>query len=58
MMVLFLMRYVTNILIDMLLDIRWILISPPDIKDKWVPILASEFKWGKSINDDPNHSRK
>jgi hypothetical protein len=32
--------------------------SPPDIMDKWVPILASEFKWGKSVNDDPNHSRK
>jgi ATP-dependent exoDNAse (exonuclease V) alpha subunit len=26
--------------------------------DKWVPILASEFKWGKSVNDDPIHSRK
>jgi hypothetical protein len=34
------------------------LISPPDIKDKWVPILASEFKWDESVNDDPNHSRK
>jgi hypothetical protein len=22
------------------------------------PILASEFKWGKSVNDDPNNSRK
>jgi hypothetical protein len=41
-----------------ILDIDWVLISPPDIKDKWVPILASEFKWGKSVNDDSNHSRK
>jgi hypothetical protein len=28
------------------LIVNWVLISPPDIKDKWVPILASEFKWG------------
>ena len=34
------------------------MISPPDIKDKWVPILVSEFKWGESVNDDANHSRK
>jgi hypothetical protein len=35
-----------------------VLISPPGIKDKWVPILASDFKWCESVNDDPNHSRK
>jgi hypothetical protein len=35
-----------------------LLMSPPDIKEKWVPILASEFKWGASVNDDSNHSRK
>ncbi len=30
---------------------------PPRIK--WVPILASEYKWGTSVNDeDPSHSRK
>jgi hypothetical protein len=22
------------------------------------PILVSEFKWGESVNDDANHSRK
>jgi ATP-dependent exoDNAse (exonuclease V) alpha subunit len=21
-------------------------------------MLASEFKWGESVNDDPNHSKK
>jgi hypothetical protein len=57
MMVSFLMRYVTNILIYMLLDFDWVLISPPDIKDKWVSIYIKE-KWGKSVNDDPNHSIK
>jgi hypothetical protein len=38
--------------------VEYVLISPPDIKDKWVPILVSEFKWGESVNDDANHSRK
>jgi ATP-dependent exoDNAse (exonuclease V) alpha subunit len=47
-----------NISVDPLIK-EWVLISPPDKREKWVPILVSEYKWGKSVNDEnPNHSRK
>jgi hypothetical protein len=47
-----------NISVDPLIK-EWVLISPPDKREKWVPILVSEYKWGKSFNDEnPNHSRK
>jgi hypothetical protein len=36
---------------------EWVLISPPDKREKWVPILVSEYKWSKSVNDE-NPSRK
>jgi hypothetical protein len=48
-----------NMSVDPLIP-EWVLIIPPPaLRDKWVPILASEYKWGTSVNDeDPSHSRK
>jgi hypothetical protein len=47
-----------NVSVDPLIK-EWVLISPPDKREKWVPILLSEYNWGKGVNDkNPNRSRK